>query len=676
MQPHHLHRFLICTTTICLISPFSLMGHADDLRPDFGVSSTFSIVAADPESGVCGAAVASKYPDVGKVVPYVRAGVGAFCTQHWHNPTWGEKALDLLQAGRGPEEVLGLLLMDDKRRDKRQLAIIDMQGRAANRNPSNADPSGSYWGAMSGRYYACQGNTLTGRDVVVAMAKAYEEIDGSLTDRLMAALLAADEAGGDHRGRLAAGIRVAKEGVDGYWFELYTDKSDDAVHDLLEKYIAIEHPAKGNWAKLQGAARRDPHTEINSPKNPDPKQLLVLTGGRLIDGRGGPPIENATIVIRGPKIVAAGQHDKVTIPSGAKTFELNGISILPGLIDSHFHSKDDVRIPVEFALNHGITSFRDPGHPFRFYDAVLNADVPMPRVFLCGGHLDAEPAVWPDQAMVIKDSEHARRVVNKHVDRGASAIKVYFRLPLSHIAAACDAAEQRSVPVTAHLELVDADDAIAVGVRGIEHITSFGTALAEPADVERFKSRIFADSNARQELRYRLWANIDPDASRVAPLVKQITEQGVFVSPTLAVFERRAGQKVATNEQALGFANMLRFLGHCHRAKAKIVVGSHTYAPFADRGCAYQRELELLVEAGLSPMEAITAGTLTNAQFFGIEDRLGTVEAGKLADIILVEGDPSKDITAMRDVANVMLNGNWVGVAPVANPSATQPRKR
>src|SRR6516225_1804883 len=74
--------------------------------PEFGVTATFSIVAVDPDTGVCGAAVASKYPAVGKVVPYVRAGVGAFCTQHWHNPDWGRQALDLLAAGTPPEEVL------------------------------------------------------------------------------------------------------------------------------------------------------------------------------------------------------------------------------------------------------------------------------------------------------------------------------------------------------------------------------------------------------------------------------------------------------------------------------------------------------------------------------------------------------------------------------------------
>jgi len=217
------------------------------LKPLDGVSGTFSIVAVDPESGEVGAAVASRYPAVGKVVPYVRAGVGAFCTQHWHNPEWGTQALDLLAAGHGSEEVLGMLLKDDARKDKRQLAIIDAAGRAANRNPSRADPSGVYWGAMSGRFYACQGNTLTGRQVIVAMARAYEETEGSLTDRMMAALLAGDCAGGDHRGRLAAGIRVAKKGTEGNWFELDVDKSDDAVRDLLRKYVEIRHPAKGAW---------------------------------------------------------------------------------------------------------------------------------------------------------------------------------------------------------------------------------------------------------------------------------------------------------------------------------------------------------------------------------------------------------------------------------------------
>jgi uncharacterized Ntn-hydrolase superfamily protein len=214
--------------------------------------ATFSICAADPETGICGAAVASKYPAVGKVVPFVRPGIGAFCTQHYAVTKWGEPALDMLAAGKRPEAVLAELLKDDDRPEMRQLAIVDMQGRVANHNPSTAPEGSRYWGAMSGRYFSCQGNTLAGREVVTEMARAYEETKGSLADRLMAALVAADVAGGDHRGRLAAGIRVAKKDVEGHWFELYVDESDDAVNELAKKYLETEHEARGEW---KGAAK-------------------------------------------------------------------------------------------------------------------------------------------------------------------------------------------------------------------------------------------------------------------------------------------------------------------------------------------------------------------------------------------------------------------------------------
>jgi imidazolonepropionase-like amidohydrolase len=288
----------------------------------------------------------------------------------------------------------------------------------------------------------------------------------------------------------------------------------------------------------------------------------------------------------------------------------------------------------------------------------------MPRVFLSGAHLDAAPPAWPDQAVVISDANHARRTVNEHVDQGASAIKIYMRLPSEHIAAACETAAARRVPVTAHLELVDADVAIRAGVRGIEHVTSFGTALANADNATRFRDLVGADSAARSELRHWLWSTIDLDRSpRVQPLLNLIVERQVFVSPTLAVFEKRTGDKGASASDVTGFATMLRFVGLCHKAGAVVVVGSHTQAPHAERGRAYQRELELLVEAGLTPMQAIVAGTWHNARFFGAAERLGTIEAGKLADLILIDGDPSGDIRAMRHVQRVMLNGVWQEIA-------------
>ena len=211
--------------------------------------------------------MASKFPAVGKVVPYARAGAGAFCTQHWHNPAWGPQALDLLEKGNPPEQVLAQLLRDDEKRDSRQLGIVDRNGRAASLHPVGAGPNSRYWGGMTGRHFACQGNTLTGREVIVAMARAYEQTPGSLADRLIAALTAGDCAGGDHRGRLAAGIRVAKPGVEGYWLELYVDNSDDAVVELARKYTQLKHPAKGDWP---GGKPPFGHPCPNRPKSKPP----------------------------------------------------------------------------------------------------------------------------------------------------------------------------------------------------------------------------------------------------------------------------------------------------------------------------------------------------------------------------------------------------------------------
>ncbi len=200
--------------------------------------ATFSICACDPKTGEVGAAVASMYPAVGKVVPFVKSGVGAFCTQFYNNAEFGPKALNMLELGMRPEEILAELLRNDPRPEHRQLGIVDMQGRTANRNPiaATVQGNGEWWGSAGGKYYSVQGNTLAGRKVIADMAAAYEDTPGSVADKLMAALKAGDDAGGDHRGRLAAGIRVAKPGVDGLYVELYVDKSDDAVNDLVRQY--------------------------------------------------------------------------------------------------------------------------------------------------------------------------------------------------------------------------------------------------------------------------------------------------------------------------------------------------------------------------------------------------------------------------------------------------------
>ena len=156
-----------------------------------------------------------------------------------------------------------------------------------------------------------------------------------------------------------------------------------------------------------------------------------------------------------------------------------------------------------------------------------------------------------------------------------------------------------------------------------------------------------------------MWNSINLETPQAQALFKLIVDRGVVVSPTLAVFERQRGDKDTNDVHVHGFKQMEEFVRHANKAGAKIVVGSHSDVPHAKRGWAYQREMELLVESGLTPMQAIVGGTMENARYFHIADRLGSVEAGKVADLVLVEGDPSRNISDMRRIKRVMLNGVW-----------------
>jgi imidazolonepropionase-like amidohydrolase len=406
--------------------------------------------------------------------------------------------------------------------------------------------------------------------------------------------------------------------------------------------------------------------EINPPAA-DTNRVVAIVGVTLIDGKGGATVSNAVVIVRGGKIAAAGSRKSAKISAGAEVFDATGKTLLPGFIDSHFHIERDYELPG-LVLSRGVTSLRDPGQWIEIYDPIRRSGRPQPRCFVAGPHLDCPPHAHPQDAFTVQNADETRRAINRFVDEGASVIKVYYRLPLELIGVACEAAHRRGVPVTAHLELVDADDALRAGLDGVEHVTSFGTALAESDEAERFRKAVSEDNEARRKARYELWSRLDLRASpRVRPLLNLIVKRKVFLSPTLAVFEKRRGDRGVTEIEARGFENMLEFVRLCHSAGARIVVGSHSSVPKAERGWAYQRELELLAECGLTPMEIIAAATRNNAEFFRVSSRLGRIEPGKLADLVLIAGDPLRDIHAMRQVERVMLNGHWITSATSDN---------
>jgi uncharacterized Ntn-hydrolase superfamily protein len=179
---------------------------ADPPGPEQPVA-TFSVVGYDPDAKEWGVAVASKFLAVGSVVPWVEADAGAIATQSFANVAYGPKGLELLRKGKSAEEALKELTEGDEGRDRRQVGIVDKDGNAATFTGKGCMP---WAGGKTGKHYACQGNILTGPEVVDAMAKAFEEAKGPLAWRLMASLEAGDKAGGDKRGRQSAAIYVAK----------------------------------------------------------------------------------------------------------------------------------------------------------------------------------------------------------------------------------------------------------------------------------------------------------------------------------------------------------------------------------------------------------------------------------------------------------------------------------
>lgn len=429
---------------------------------------------------------------------------------------------------------------------------------------------------------------------------------------------------------------------------------------VLPKLLAI---LLGMYSLHPLAAQFSGLREINPPVDPPASQWIAIVGGRLIDGTGSPPVENSVVLIQGRQIVQVGVLGELEIPAEATRYDASGKTVLPGLVDSHFHTATGetvFSIPPLF-LSHGVTSARDPGRPIEVYDAYRDSERKAPRLFLTGPHYDQAPLSWPDNAVEIAGPDHAREATQQYFEQGASAIKIYFRLPLAEIQATCDKAHALGIPVTAHLELIDADQAIMAGLDGVEHITSFGTVLAGTEVAEKFRAEVGADNEARQDGRYRLWATLNFEASNNdEQLLEVLRRHRTIVSPTLATFERRLGDNNTAEFQAQGFANMLRFVGLCHRAGITVVTGSHTWSPKVELGWAFQREMELLHEAGLNNMEVIQASTLKNAEFLGCQDRLGSIEPGKLADILIVNGNPMQDIRDMYKIDRVLQNGNWI----------------
>jgi uncharacterized Ntn-hydrolase superfamily protein len=197
------------------------------------VISTFSIVAYDPETKELGVAVQSKFIAVGAVVPWAKAGVGAVATQAFANTTYGPQALERLAKGEKPDDIVKALTEADDGRAQRQLGIVSAKGESAT---FTGEKCMTWAGGVKGENYCCQGNILAGEAVVKGMEKAFLETKGVLAERLIAALQAGQDAGGDTRGMQSAALLIVREGWGyGRQSDRYRDlRVDDHAEPIKE----------------------------------------------------------------------------------------------------------------------------------------------------------------------------------------------------------------------------------------------------------------------------------------------------------------------------------------------------------------------------------------------------------------------------------------------------------
>lgn len=247
--------------------------------------STFSIIGYDPTAQEWGIAVQSKFLAVGAVVPWAKAGVGAIATQSYANTSYGPRGLTLLEAGLTPDEVVEVLTRDDPDKDYRQFAVVDRHGRAAAFTGARCY---DWAGHITGQNFSCQGNILVSEATVQAMAATFQSSEGTLAERLIRALDAGQQAGGDARGRQSAALLVVKErggygGFNDRAIDLRVDDHPEPIAELLRLYemhrLYFERPRSEGGLPLSGevlqytvdALRRlgwytGPQTETDAPE--------------------------------------------------------------------------------------------------------------------------------------------------------------------------------------------------------------------------------------------------------------------------------------------------------------------------------------------------------------------------------------------------------------------------
>lgn len=396
---------------------------------------------------------------------------------------------------------------------------------------------------------------------------------------------------------------------------------------------------------------------------------VAIVGVSVVDGSGGAAARNRTVLVAGGRIVAVRPAWR-GVPDGYRQISGRGRTVLPGLWDMHVHTLSGPEIPEAFFprfLAWGVTTVRDMGgnEAGSAAAAAFSARHPgrSPRVYRPGRILDGPDPVDPLISIAVATPEEARTAVARLAAEGVDFIKVYTLLPHEAFLAAGDEARRRGLRLVGHLPWKSTvDDAVAIGMADIEHMVAetggYCPADNRPACEPLFDKLLRAGIAQEPTLlpRFRRageaghpeWGE-DPALAAMPASVRDY-----WLGDLRA---KRAAPEALSARRLADFAHERWMAARLIERGATILVGSDAGTPFSWPGRSLHEELELLVAEGLSPSRAIAAATSGAAAFMGAGDHSGRIAAGYDADLLIVEGDPTKDIGALRRIAVVIKGG-------------------
>lgn len=423
------------------------------------------------------------------------------------------------------------------------------------------------------------------------------------------------------------------------------------------------------------------YIRVNSP-------LVALTHVRVIDGTGAPPLENSTVVLSNGRIQAIGSAPATPVPRGAQVLDLTGYSIIPGLVGMHDHmfyggvknvlgSSGFAESEMGFSfprlyLASGVTTIRtagaiDPSADLRLKDQIDAGWVVGPKMHVTGPYMNGNST-----------PEETRKNVEQWADNGATSFKAYMYITRAELAAAIQAAHERGLTVAGHLCAVGYREAVALGIDSLEH------GLVEDAEFVPGKTPDVCPS--RESIDASL-VQLDLNSDPVQQLIRDLVRHHVAITSTLPVFETfvpfrsptqtrvlevlqpasRADYLAArarVNEEGLQspwtelLHKEMQFERDFVKAGGLLLAGEDPTGNGGNvAGFGDQRELELLVEGGFTPIEAIHIATANGAAFLGESERIGSLVPSKQADFVVIKGDPSSNIADIENVEIVFKDG-------------------